>query len=54
MNIGVQLNDSTVYKFKGRAFTVNYRKAPQYPWPCALQDVLAACAQILNINNSPR
>ncbi|KAF5387616.1 hypothetical protein D9615_000559 [Tricholomella constricta] len=29
-------------KFKGRAFAVNYRKAPQYPWPCPLQDVLAA------------
>lgn len=29
-------------KMKGRAFAVNYRKAPQYPWPCALQDVLAA------------
>ncbi|KAG1783122.1 alpha beta-hydrolase [Suillus placidus] len=29
-------------KIRGRAFTVNYRKAPQYPWPCPLQDVLAA------------
>ncbi|KAI0751533.1 alpha/beta-hydrolase [Daedaleopsis nitida] len=29
-------------KFRGRAFAVNYRKAPQYPWPCPLQDVLAA------------
>ncbi|RDB22775.1 AB hydrolase superfamily protein C4A8.06c [Hypsizygus marmoreus] len=29
-------------KMKGRAFAVNYRKAPQYPWPCPLQDVLAA------------
>ncbi|KAK7695761.1 hypothetical protein QCA50_000398 [Cerrena zonata] len=29
-------------KFKGRAFAVNYRKAPQYPWPCPIQDVLAA------------
>ncbi|KAI0677037.1 alpha/beta-hydrolase [Trametes maxima] len=29
-------------KMHGRAFTVNYRKAPQYPWPCPLQDVLAA------------
>lgn len=29
-------------EFRGRAFTVNYRKAPQYPWPCAIQDVLAA------------
>ena len=22
---------------------VHLRKAPQYPWPCALQDVIAAC-----------
>ncbi|KZP24716.1 alpha/beta-hydrolase [Athelia psychrophila] len=29
-------------KIKGRCFAVNYRKAPQYPWPCPLQDVLAA------------
>ncbi|EIN10888.1 alpha/beta-hydrolase [Punctularia strigosozonata HHB-11173 SS5] len=29
-------------KMKGRAFAMNYRKAPQYPWPCAVQDVLAA------------
>ncbi|KAL0570091.1 hypothetical protein V5O48_011866 [Marasmius crinis-equi] len=29
-------------KCKGRVFAMNYRKAPQYPWPCPLQDVLAA------------
>lgn len=29
-------------KIQGRAFTVNYRKAPQYPWPCPLHDVIAA------------
>ncbi|KAK4685854.1 hypothetical protein P7C73_g4288, partial [Tremellales sp. Uapishka_1] len=29
-------------KMKGRCFAVNYRKAPQYPFPCALQDCLAA------------
>ncbi|KAI0065802.1 alpha/beta-hydrolase [Artomyces pyxidatus] len=29
-------------KFKGRSFAVNYRKAPQYPWPCPLHDVIAA------------
>ncbi|KAJ6539532.1 Alpha/Beta hydrolase protein [Mycena capillaripes] len=29
-------------KIKGKVFAVNYRKAPQYPWPCPLQDVLAA------------
>lgn len=26
----------------GRVFAVNYRKAPQYPFPCAIQDCLAA------------
>ncbi|KZT72544.1 alpha/beta-hydrolase [Daedalea quercina L-15889] len=35
-------------KFKGRAFAVNYRKAPQYPWPCPLQDVLAAYFYLTN------
>ncbi|KAJ7590893.1 Alpha/Beta hydrolase protein [Mycena floridula] len=29
-------------KAKCRAFAVNYRKAPQYPFPCGLVDVLAA------------
>lgn len=29
-------------KIKGRVFAVNYRKAPQYPWPAPLQDVIAA------------
>lgn len=29
-------------KMHGRVFAVNYRKAPQYPWPCPLHDVLAA------------
>ncbi|PFH52167.1 hypothetical protein AMATHDRAFT_140737 [Amanita thiersii Skay4041] len=29
-------------KINGRVFAVNYRLAPQYPFPCALQDVLAA------------
>ncbi|WFD08450.1 hypothetical protein MVES1_003826 [Malassezia vespertilionis] len=29
-------------KFGGFAFAVNYRKAPQYPFPCAIQDCLAA------------
>lgn len=31
----------------GRAFAVNYRKAPQYPFPCALQDALAAYLYLL-------
>src|ERR1700761_3998183 len=29
-------------KMNGRVFAVNYRKAPQYPFPCAIQDCLAA------------
>ncbi|KAL0955799.1 hypothetical protein HGRIS_002008 [Hohenbuehelia grisea] len=29
-------------KINGRVFAINYRLAPQYPFPCALQDVLAA------------
>jgi len=29
-------------KMGGRAFCPNYRKAPGYPWPCPLQDCLAA------------
>ncbi|OAX36875.1 alpha/beta-hydrolase [Rhizopogon vinicolor AM-OR11-026] len=28
-------------KINGRVFAVNYRLAPQYPFPCALQDLLA-------------
>ncbi|EGO27799.1 hypothetical protein SERLADRAFT_435565 [Serpula lacrymans var. lacrymans S7.9] len=35
-------------KAKGRAFAVNYRKAPQYPWPCPLQDVLAAYLYLID------
>ena len=35
--------DLLAHKFSGRAFAVNYRKVPQYPWLCPLQDVLAAC-----------
>ncbi|KAI0089132.1 alpha/beta-hydrolase [Irpex rosettiformis] len=35
-------------KIEGRAFAVNYRKAPQYPWPCPLQDVLAAYMYLIN------
>ncbi|KAH0588833.1 hypothetical protein H2248_004632 [Termitomyces sp. 'cryptogamus'] len=29
-------------KINGRVFAVNYRLAPQYPFPCALQDLVAA------------
>ncbi|KAH7914422.1 Alpha/Beta hydrolase protein [Hygrophoropsis aurantiaca] len=35
-------------KIGGRAFAVNYRKAPQYPWPCPLQDVLAAYLYLID------
>lgn len=29
-------------QMRGRCFAVKYRLAPQFPWPCALQDSLAA------------
>ncbi|OBZ69937.1 AB hydrolase superfamily protein C4A8.06c [Grifola frondosa] len=29
-------------KINGRVFAINYRLAPQYPFPCAIQDFLAA------------
>ncbi|KAJ6497643.1 hypothetical protein C8R45DRAFT_983709 [Mycena sanguinolenta] len=29
-------------KINGRVFAINYRLSPQYPFPCALQDILAA------------
>nr|GAT56166.1 predicted protein [Mycena chlorophos] len=29
-------------KINGRVFAINYRLAPQYPFPCALQDLIAA------------
>ncbi|KAI0090740.1 hypothetical protein BDY19DRAFT_1035200 [Irpex rosettiformis] len=29
-------------KINGRVFAINYRLAPQYPFPCALQDIIAA------------
>ncbi|KAI5287190.1 hypothetical protein KEM52_001703 [Ascosphaera acerosa] len=32
---------------KGRAFALDYRLAPQYPFPCALQDVLGAYLYLL-------
>jgi len=36
---------------------INYRLAPQYPFPCALQDLLAACMYINEhnfLNDLPR
>ncbi|KAL1411376.1 hypothetical protein Q8F55_002332 [Vanrija albida] len=35
-------------KINGRCFAVNYRKAPQYPFPCAVQDCLAAWLYLVN------
>lgn len=35
-------------KMHGRCFAVNYRKAPQYPFPCAIQDCLAAYLYLIN------
>jgi hypothetical protein len=35
---------------------INYRLAPQYPFPCALQDLVAACTclQAPECNDLPR
>ncbi|KAF8549961.1 alpha/beta-hydrolase [Imleria badia] len=35
-------------KIKGRVFAINYRLAPQYPFPCALQDLVAAYLYLIN------
>ncbi|KAH8827893.1 hypothetical protein DL96DRAFT_1527725 [Flagelloscypha sp. PMI_526] len=35
-------------KINGRVFAVNYRLAPQYPFPCALQDLLAAYLYLID------
>lgn len=35
-------------KFGGFALAVNYRKAPQFPFPCAIQDCLAAYLYLLD------
>ncbi|WVN87708.1 uncharacterized protein L203_102896 [Cryptococcus depauperatus CBS 7841] len=35
-------------KMHGRCFAVNYRKAPQYPFPCAILDCLAAYIYLVN------
>ncbi|CDS01955.1 uncharacterized protein SPSC_03047 [Sporisorium scitamineum] len=34
-------------KFGGKCFAPVYRKAPQYPWPCALQDAVASYLYLL-------
>ncbi|KAJ9478136.1 putative lipase/esterase [Pseudozyma hubeiensis] len=34
-------------KFGGKCFAPIYRKAPQYPWPCALQDAVASYLYLL-------
>ncbi|WVQ99705.1 hypothetical protein IAU59_006846 [Kwoniella sp. CBS 9459] len=35
-------------KMHGRCFAVNYRKTPQYPFPCAIHDCLAAYVYLTN------
>ncbi|VDC05073.1 unnamed protein product [Peniophora sp. CBMAI 1063] len=35
-------------KIHGRLLAVNYRLAPQYPFPCAIQDILAAYLYLIN------
>jgi acetyl esterase/lipase len=35
-------------KINGRVFAINYRLAPQYPFPCALQDIIAAYLFLIN------
>lgn len=35
-------------KFGGRAFAIQYRKSPQYPWPCPLQDILAGYLYLID------
>lgn len=35
-------------KFNARAFSPSYRLAPQYPFPCALLDVLACYLHLIN------
>ncbi|CAK9781177.1 alpha/beta-hydrolase [Cutaneotrichosporon oleaginosum] len=35
-------------KIRGRVLAVNYRMAPQYPFPCAIQDVLASYMYLID------
>lgn len=35
-------------KFGGKCFAPIYRKAPQYPWPCALQDAVASYLYLID------
>ncbi|PWZ00471.1 alpha/beta-hydrolase [Testicularia cyperi] len=35
-------------KFGGKCFAPVYRKAPQYPWPCALQDAVASYLYLID------
>lgn len=35
-------------KTGGRAFGINYRLSPQYPFPCALADALASYLYLIN------
>lgn len=35
-----------------RIFAIDYAKAPQFPFPCGLQDILAACTFVLSFNST--
>lgn len=35
-----------------RLLAINYRLAPQYPFPCPIQDALAACESLISLNVS--
>ncbi|KAJ3972558.1 hypothetical protein EV361DRAFT_904837 [Lentinula raphanica] len=41
-------------KIRGRAFAVNYRKAPQYPFPCPLHDVISSYLYLIRPPNGAR
>lgn len=37
------------HRLKGRCFAPRYRLAPQFPFPCAVQDVVSAYLYLLTI-----
>ncbi|KAF8317651.1 alpha/beta-hydrolase [Clavulina sp. PMI_390] len=45
---GKAANREPCSKMNGRVFAVNYRLAPQYPFPCQLQDAIAAYLYLIN------
>lgn len=42
-----------IYRLKGRVFAPRYRLAPSFPFPCGLQDLLAAYLYLLTIQFVP-